>query len=130
VFYNEKQFIKFARTNLFVMLLMFALHAISHSLLPPERISPLTPYIILFFSIFNMILFYMKLWISKSKDVRFINLFMILNSAKMLLFIAIIALYSYFYRDDALNFSISFFICYAVFTSILVRSFNKLQKVH
>ncbi len=130
MFYNEKQFIKFARTNLIVMLLMFALHAISHSLLPLERISPLTPYIILFFSIFNMILFYMKLWISKSKDVRFINLFMILNSAKMLLFIAIIALYSYFYHDDALNFSISFFICYAVFTSILVRSFNKLQKVH
>ncbi|OQC38656.1 MAG: hypothetical protein BWX63_00038 [Bacteroidetes bacterium ADurb.Bin041] len=126
---NRKQFLKFFWINTIVMLLMFALHLLSIVLFPSGPISRMTPYSILFFSIFNLLFFYIKRWLYQSKDSKFINLFLIFNSVKMVLFIAIIAVYAYFFHDDAINFAIGFFICYAVFTTVLVRSFNRLQKV-
>jgi len=73
-------------------------------------------------------MFYAKLRIIHSDNARFINLFLIFNSLKIVFFIAIIVLYAFFFRDDALSFAISFFVCYVIYTIILVRSFNKIQK--
>jgi len=125
---DKIQFRKFGLINAVAMLVMFLAYGISYQYLPSEYLSPMIPFIILFFAIFNLITFHYKLKINSTKDNRFINLFLILNSLKMVAFIAIIALYAYYFRSDAINFSISFFICYAVFTFLLIRSFNKLQK--
>jgi len=125
---DKNQFRKFGLTNVAAMLVMFLAYGISYQFLPAEYLSPMIPFIILFFTIFNLITFHYKLKINSTKGHRFINLFLILNSLKMVAFIAIIALYAYYFRSDAINFSISFFICYAVFTFLLIRSFNKLQK--
>jgi len=125
---DKIQFRKFGLINAVAMLVMFLAYGISYQYLPSEYLSPMIPFIILFFAIFNLITFHYKLKINSSKDNRFINLFLILNSLKMVAFIAVIALYAYFFRSDAINFSISFFICYAVFTFLLIRSFNSLQK--
>jgi hypothetical protein len=126
---NKRQFRKFGLINLVAMLMLLLLYGISHHFVPAEYLSPMIPFIILFFTVFNLITFHYKLKINSTKNSRFINIFLILNSLKMLVFIAIISLYAYYFRDDAINFSISFFICYAVFSFLLVRSFNNLQKV-
>lgn len=125
---NKKQFGKFTLTTIVAMLILFLAYSISHQFIPGEFVSPMIPFIILFFAVFNLITFHYKLKINSTSNSRFINIFLILNSLKMLFFIAIIAFYAFFFRDDAVNFSISFFICYAVFTFLLVKSFNKLQK--
>lgn len=125
---QKTQFRKFFFINLVASLLLFAAYGLSLPLLPKEYLSPMIPFIILFFILINLLVFFFKLKILKSNDIKFINLFLILNSLKMLLFITIIALYAFFFRSDAIEFAVSFFICYAVFTFLLVSHFNKLHK--
>lgn len=125
---NKKQFKKFGLINIAAMLVLFVMYGISHQFVPEEYLSPMIPFIILFFTVFNLITFHYKLKINSTRNNRFINIFLILNSLKMVVFISIIAIYAYYFRDDAINFAISFFICYAVFTFLLIRSFNMLQK--
>lgn len=125
---QKTQFRKFFFINLVASLLLFAAYGLSLPLLPKEYLSPMIPFIILFFMLINLLVFFFKLKILKSNDIKFINLFLILNSLKMLLFITIIALYAFFFRSDAIEFAVSFFICYAVFTFLLVSHFNKLHK--
>jgi hypothetical protein len=125
---NKKQFRKFGLINIAAMLVLYFVYVISHQFVPATYFSPMIPYIILFFTAFNLITFHYKLRINLTRNNRFINIFLILNSLKMVVFISIIAIYANYFRDDAINFAISFFICYAVFTFLLIRSFNMLQK--
>lgn len=124
----RRQYRIFGGTNIAAFLILLFVYGIALLVFPPGRLSPMTPLIILFFTLVNLTMFYAKLRISHSDNARFINLFLIINSLKILFFIAIIMLYAFFFRDDALNFAISFFICYAIYTIILIRSFNKIPK--
>lgn len=123
------QFRKFLVINLAVCFLLFIIYGLAFIFLPEGYLSPMTPFIILFFTATNLLIFYYKFKILKSKNSKFINLFLILNSLKLLLFITIIALYAFFFRNDAVNFAVGFFVCYVIFTTILVSYFNRLQKL-
>jgi hypothetical protein len=124
----RRQFRIFGGINITTFFILLFAYGIALLVFPSGKISPMTPLIILFFTLINLVMFYAKLRIIHSDNARFINLFLIFNSLKIVFFIAIIVLYAFFFRDDALSFAISFFVCYVIYTIILVRSFNKIQK--
>ncbi|MBE0637539.1 MAG: hypothetical protein IH598_03365 [Bacteroidales bacterium] len=125
---QKLQFKKFLVINLIAGAFLFAFYGFAVYILSGEYLTPMMPAIIAFFVVIHLFIFYYKLKILKTKNSKFINLLLLLNSLKMILFIAIIAIYAFFFRSDALNFAVGFFICYAVFTTILVRHFNILQR--
>ncbi len=124
----RRQYRIFGGINIATFLVLIFLYGILTLLLPEDHLSPMTPLIILFFTVVNILMFYAKLRITYSKDSKFVNLFLIFNSLKIILFISLILLYAFFYRDDAINFAVSFFICYAIYTIILVRKYNSVQQ--
>lgn len=124
----RRQYRIFGGINIATFLVLIFLHGIFTLLLPEDHLSPMTPLIILFFTVVNILMFYAKLRITYSKDSKFVNLFLIFNSLKIILFISLILLYAFFYRDDAINFAVSFFICYAIYTIILIRKYNSVQQ--
>ncbi len=58
----------------------------------------------------------------------FANAFMLVNFGKLILFSAIIVIYSIFNGDDAISFTITFFLYYLMFTAFEVVSLLKIQK--
>jgi cobalamin synthase len=122
-----RQYRIFGGINIATFLVLIFLYGFLTLHLPEENLSPMTPLIILFFTVVNILMFYAKLRITYSKDSKFVNMFLIFNSLKIILFIALIMLYAFFYRDDAINFAVSFFICYAIYTIILVKKYNSVQ---
>ncbi len=59
---------------------------------------------------------------------RFINTYMLLNFGKLFLYIAIIAVYVFMYRQDAIPFTITFFIYYVLFTAYEIIALLKIKK--
>ncbi|NCU31806.1 MAG: hypothetical protein EOM23_02460 [Candidatus Moranbacteria bacterium] len=128
----RRQYRIFGAINIATFFILFFIYGMLYFILPEneEHLSPMIPLIILFFTIVNLVMFHAKLKVSVSRNGKFINFFLIFNSLKILIFIALIMLYAYFYRDDAIAFAVGFFTCYVIYTIILVRFFNKVQKMH
>lgn len=125
---QKAQLINFAKILAGITIALFLCYIILITWFPKLSLSPMIPGIIPFFAVLTGVLFYLKLKFLKSKSSKFINIFVLTNSLKLLLFILIVALYAYFFRSDAINFAVSFFICYAIYSFILVRQFNRIQR--
>jgi hypothetical protein len=128
----RRQYRIFGAINIATFSILLFIYGMLYVILPEndEHLSPMIPLIILFFTIVNLVMFHAKLKISFSKNVKFVNFFLIFNSLKILIFISLIMLYAYFNRDDAIAFAVGFFACYVIYTIILVRYFNKVQRMY
>ena len=125
---QKAQLVNFAKILAGITIALFLCYIILIIGFPKLSLSPMIPVIIPFFAILTGVLFYLKLKFLTSKSSKFINIFVLTNSLKLLLLILIVALYAYFFRSDAINFTISFFICYTIYSFILVRQFNRIQR--
>ena len=96
--------------------------------LPQLKITPVYPYILLFFYLFTLFTFYAILKSLHGKISRFTNTYMIINFLKLVLFSIIIFIYAYLNRNDAGSFVITFFVYYLFFTAYEVISLNKVNK--
>ncbi len=83
---------------------------------PEIPITPSFPYILAFMFLFTVGVFYQLLKSMENKLSRFINLFMLLNFFKLILYVILIAGFAYFNRADAIAFIITFFVYYLLFT--------------
>lgn len=88
--------------------------------LPPEFITPTLPYLFLFFFSITTLVHFILLKVSQNKATNFINIFMLLTFGKLMLFLSIILIYIFLYRNDAVPFVITFFILYVVYTTFEV----------
>ena len=90
------------------------------SFLPSDYISPTLPYLFVFFFSVTLIVHYILLKVSIKRVTNFVNYFMLLTFGKLIFFLTIILIYALLFRDDALQFIISFFILYVFFTGFEV----------
>ena len=96
--------------------------------LPELKITPVYLYLIAFMYAVNFLLFAKLSQAVQNKPNRFINAFMLLNFGKLFLYIAIIAIYVFLYRSDAIPFTITFVVYYILFTAYEITALLKIKK--
>jgi F0F1-type ATP synthase assembly protein I len=97
-------------------------------LLPPQFVSPVLPFILVFHTAATLISF---LFIHKKvqeSPQKFVNVYMANTTIKLLLYLVILMVYSLNFLHDAVNFIISFFVMYLIFTVFEVVHLVKMNK--
>ncbi len=83
----------------------------------PQIITPYWPSVISFFAIVNIIVYFISIRVKSKNDVSKMTYFhMIATVVKLLVYLAIIAIYTIKFSDDAKSFVISFLLYYLCFT--------------
>lgn len=90
-------------------------------LLPPEYITPTLPFQYLFFFSATGIIHYILLKVSQKRTSGFINYFMLLTFGKLIFFLSIILAYALVFRDDAIQFIVTFFLLYVFYTAFEIH---------
>ena len=96
--------------------------------IPTIAISSSWPFILLFLYIFTLLAFAVLVKYISTKITYFANAFMLVNFGKLVLFSIIIIVYALFVRDDAISFTLTFFIYYFLLTTFEIIALLKLQK--
>ncbi len=124
----KKKYYSFVVTNLIGAGLLLTGWYLLHRYSAIPITSKVTPWIIIFFLATNLTVFYFQLQTISRKLSRFVNVFLITTTLKLLLFLVIIITYAFLFREDAVNFILNFFVIYVVFTSIEVARIISAQK--
>jgi len=95
---------------------------------PKIQISTSWPFILLFMYAFTLFAFIMLAKYTGSKLTYFANAFMLVNFGKLVLFSIIIIAYAWLNHDDAIAFTITFFIYYLLLTTYEIIALLKMQK--
>ena len=96
--------------------------------IPAIQISPSWPFILLFMYAFTLFAFVMLAKYTSSKLTYFANAFMLVNFGKLVLFSIIIIVYAWLNHDDAIAFTITFFVYYLLLTTYEIIALLKMQK--
>lgn len=97
-------------------------------MLPPEHVSLALPYILLFHVVSTLISFIVINKKIQQDPRKFINVYLGVTTVKLMLYIAILLIYSFNFLHDAVNFIISFFVMYVIFTFFEVIQLVKASK--
>ncbi|MFH1118773.1 MAG: hypothetical protein V1775_03050 [Bacteroidota bacterium] len=92
-------------------------------LIPPDYVSPALPFLLVFFTAATILSFY---FLQKKLDAspsRFVTAFMANAMIRLMLYLAIIVIYALTNRPDSINFIVSFFILYLIFSTFEVSFF-------
>ena len=111
--------------TLFVGLLSFG----ATYLIPKQFVSPALPYLLIFFFGVSTYTFYLALKAFSQKTSRHANFFMISVFAKLLIYVAVIIAYAFINTGDILNFILTFFVYYLIFTVFETLQILKVQKL-
>ena len=121
------------KSTLFIFTLYFiAIFLVSFILqyyLPNFPISSRWPYILAFLYVFTIIAFVILLKFIESRISMFSNAFMLVNFGKLILFTAIILIYAWFNRSEAISFTITFFVYYLILTTYEIIALLRIQKM-
>ena len=90
--------------------------------LPEGIVTPMLPYMILFFFATTAFIHRFLLKSLESRPNKFINAFMIATTIKLLLYFAIILIYVFVNRSDAISFALAFFVLYIFYTIFEILS--------
>ncbi len=104
----------------FTLILAAIVYAITY-FLPEAYITPTLPFQFVFFFAATMVIHYILLRASQRRAARFINFFMLLTFGKLIFFLSIILAYALIFREDAIQFVITFFILYVFFTAFEIN---------
>ena len=107
-------------TGLAVIALMFTF--------PTIYISPALPYLLIFFTASTIISFYFIQKKMEASPSGFVTAFMANSIIRLLLYLIVIVAYAFNNKADAVNFIISFFIMYIIFTAFEAVFFLKSKK--
>jgi len=111
----KSAYLKFLQHLLIYSAILGAIAIILYLILP-ELITPVLPFLFLFFVAITLVSYYILLRSLKSKLSRFINTFLISTIVKLILYIGIMIVYVILNRSDAVRFMITFFILYLFYT--------------
>ena len=124
----DRTFPKFAiQLSTLAIALIIASLLVSY-FLPDLPITPAYLYIIVVIYLTTLIVFKLLLKGLRNKLSQFVNLYLLINFGKLLIFIVIIFVYSFLNRADAASFIISFFVYYFAFTVFEVISLLQIRK--
>lgn len=99
-----------------------------HLWMPVIAISPMWPLIIVFMYLFTLLATVMLLKYIDSRISQFANAFMLVNFGKLVLFTFVIVAYAWFFRADAISFTITFFIYYILLSTYEIVALLRMQK--
>ncbi len=107
---------------------ILVLSIIIQLLIPQIKISTVWPFIFIFIYGFTLYAFIILVKYIDNKLAYFANAFMLVNFGKLVLFSGIIIVYAWLVSDDAISFTVTFFIYYLLLTAFEIKSLLKLQK--
>lgn len=96
--------------------------------IPPQYVSPTLPFLLVFHTAATLISFLYIQKKTQNSPNKFINVYMVNTTVKLLLYLVILMVYSLNNISDAVNFIISFFIMYLIFTVFEVVNLLKVNK--
>lgn len=121
----DLSFHQYSKKLIILSLLIVVITLALSYLIPTPLISYSWPFIILFFLAVSLMVYRFLLKNSKGNHGKFINAFLLTTTVKLLLYLAIILIYSLLNRGDAIGFIITFFSYYMIFTVYEIISILK-----
>ncbi len=124
------------KTTFHKFLISFTLYALAIALLssviyiwvPAIPVTNAYPYILLFIYILTLVILSLLIKSMENKLNRFVNAFMLINFAKLILYTIIIFVYAYLNREDAVGFIAVFFVYYILFTAYEIVFLLRINK--
>jgi predicted neutral ceramidase superfamily lipid hydrolase len=128
----EKQinsvYLSFLKRLLIFSLIPGSIAAVLYFSLPAKFITPVLPFLFLFFIAVTLINAYILLRSSQKKFIKYLNAYLLTTVLKLFLFTGVIIIYVLFNKADLIPFTLSFFIlylCYTIFEVVCLVSFSK-----
>ncbi len=90
--------------------------------LPSRVITPVLPFLFLFFISVTLIGYYLLIKAAKKLFIKFLNYYLLITTLKLFLFIGVLVGYIMLNKGDAAPFGISFFILYLLYSIFEVVS--------
>lgn len=120
---------KFIKKTTFLTLILVVLSLLLYFFAPSKYFSFTLPYLIGFFYVITLLIYYfMNKAAHHLKKTKFISTFMIITTAKLLISLTVILIFSLSLPYEAVAFILTFFILYLVYTSFEVISILRLIK--
>jgi hypothetical protein len=107
---------KYAKRLLLLTLVSGIVSLVLYFILPGTWFSPALPFLFVFYFGCSLISFMLLKKTLESRFGRFVSVFMLTTAVKLFLFIAIMIIYSFLNKQDAVAFLLNFFILYLIFT--------------
>ena len=112
----DQKYLMFLR-NLIVFTLVLGLAGyFAHYFIPGDFISPVLPYLFIFFFAVTLLIHYILRKLKQRKDSSFIRMFMLLTFGKLMFFLVVIVVYAILNKPDAIAFILNFFVLYLSYT--------------
>jgi hypothetical protein len=89
---------------------------------------PVLPFFLIFFFLFNLLLHYWLLRITKGRKEIFYSRYISAFMAKLLVYLVVFALYAFFHRTEAVIFTIYYVILYIAYTFLEVYCLSAFLK--
>jgi hypothetical protein len=106
----------FLKQNIILTLGLGVVVTILMVTMPPARITVTLPFILIFHAAIAFLSFALIIKKTESAPKKFVSVYLGNTTVKLLLFMAILFIYALSYLHDAVNFIISFFIIYIIYT--------------
>lgn len=124
------QFIRFTLALIFYSIMMALLALGAMYLLPANYITPMLPYLLVFFLIISLAVYYFIEKAVAKRFSQFTNYFMIATMLKILIYLTIITLYAFTNRNDAVTFILTFFLFYVSYSTFEVIWMLRMRDQH
>lgn len=118
----------YAKYLLFVTIALGILVLALFLMLPKTWFSPSLPFLFIFYYACSLLSFILLSRSLEKKFNRFVSVFMLTTTVKLFLFIAIMIIYAFINRKDAVSFLLNFFILYLFYTVFEVTQIIRLTK--
>jgi len=112
----KNNFRKFALRLILLSAILVIISTALILLLPADIITPVLPFMILYFFLITIIVHYFLTKAIGYSSRKFVSYFMLTTFLKLFIYIITIFTYVYFNRSDLLPFIISFFVLYIFYT--------------
>ena len=125
---SNSVYLSFLKRLLIFSLILGSVAALLFFLLPEKCISPILPFLFIFFIAITLISTYILIRSSQKKFIRYLNVYLLTTVIKLFLYVAVMITYILLNMADIFPFAISFFIlylCYTIFEVVWLVSFSK-----
>lgn len=96
--------------------------------MPPQWVSPVLPVLPVFFMSVTFLIHKGFVGAVSLRPQQFVTRFMLITTIKLLSFMALLLVYALLFKDDAIQFLLSFFVLYLVFSAFEVVAVMNLNK--
>jgi hypothetical protein len=95
----------------------------------PDIVTPTLPFLPVFFFAATILVHYVLLRSVEKRFGKFMNVFLLSTFLKLVFYMAIMVIYAFTHRADAVPFIISFFACYLLYTFYEIFSLAAIKNV-